>query len=115
MRNDCIGPIATALVFALASRANAHNASGTWTYPPACCKGTVVGGDCHRIPDWSVKEGRNGYIVRLYPGDHPYVTKRHIFLVPYGNEIPSGDGDFHACLPPSEEYLNCFFAPPSGT
>ncbi|WP_244919907.1 hypothetical protein [Rhizobium grahamii] len=54
-----------------------------------------------------------GYSIILHPGDHFRATRLHLFFVPYGDELPSGDGDFHVCLHPTEDYLNCFFAPPS--
>lgn len=114
MLNDCVWPMAAVLFLDFPSVAGAHQASPTWTYPLACCRSSAIGGDCHRVPDLRVREGQHGYVIRLLPGDHPYVTRRHTFLVPYGNELPSGDGDFHACLHPSEHHLNCFFAPPSG-
>lgn len=76
--------------------------------------GTEAGGDCERIPDGHVTKGRDGYSILLYPGDHRLVTKRQMFLIPYGDEIPSGDGDYHICLHPTEDHMNCFFAPPDG-
>lgn len=107
-------PLATVLALGLACPVTAHEAGKAWTYPLACCKGTQVGGDCHSIPRRDVMEGRRGYIIQLMPGDHPKATVTHVFMVPYGDEIPSGDGDFHLCLHPTEDHLNCFFAPPSG-
>jgi hypothetical protein len=91
----------------------AHQTGG-WTYPLACCRGDHAGGDCERIPNSAVRAGSRGFSVVLEPGDHHLVTRRQAFLVPYGNEIPSGDGDFHICLHPSEDHMNCFFAPPYG-
>jgi hypothetical protein len=115
MINDYVRPIAAAILLDLASLdADAHQAGTTWAYPLACCKSTGIGGDCQRVPGARVKERQNGYVIRLFPGDHPKVTREHIFLIPYGDEIPSGDDDFHVCLHPTEDYLNCFFAPPSG-
>lgn len=114
MLSNCVLLVATAILFEIGTVANAHQTSEGWTYPLACCKGTEIDGDCQRIPDGRVNEGRGGYIIRLMPGDHPQVTRNHIFLVPYGDAIPSGDNDFHMCLHPTEDNLNCFFAPPSG-
>ncbi|TLX15783.1 hypothetical protein FFR93_00255 [Rhizobium sp. MHM7A] len=85
-----------------------------WTYPPACCNGSDVSGDCERIPDSAVRKGREGFSVILHPGDHHLVTREHRFLIPYGSELPSGDSDFHICLHPTEHHANCFFAPPDG-
>lgn len=69
-------------------------------------------GDCHRLPGSHVKKGRNGFSVLVHPGEHPAVTKQQQFLIPYGSELPSGDGDFHICLYPTQDHVNCFFAPP---
>ncbi|QRM56207.1 hypothetical protein [Sinorhizobium sp. BG8] len=97
---------------ALATTAMSHDPDG-WKYPLACCRGSEVDGDCHSIPDGDVMQGRRGYFILLRRGDHPKATRDHQFFVPYGDEIPSGDGAYHACLHPGEEHLNCFFAPPS--
>ena len=96
----------------LAVRSNAHQAGSGWTYPPACCKDKDVGGDCAAIPAADVRKGARGYSVTLRPGDHPLATRSHRFFIPYGDEIPSGDGEYHICLHPTEDNVNCFFAPP---
>ena len=57
---------------------------------------------------------RHGYSVSLYPGDHALATRRHRFVIAYGDEMPSGDSDYHICLHPTEDHVNCFFAPPDG-
>jgi len=106
--------IVAAIYIGLPSSGSAHQPNEKWTYPPACCKGTEIGGDCQRIPDGQVIKRRHGYSVALYPGDHRLVTRRHRFFIPYGDEIPSGDSDFHICLHPTEDHVNCFFAPPDG-
>lgn len=105
--------IAAAVLFGLVIYASAHQTGSGWTYPPACCKGDHVGGDCQRIPDSDVATGPHGFSVLLHPGDHHLVTRNQLFLIPYGDEIPSGDGDFHICLHPTEDHVNCFFAPPN--
>lgn len=92
---------------------NAHHTQRQWKYPPACCRGNEVGGDCEPIPGAEIKKGRKGFSVHLHPGDHHAATREHLFFVPYGNELPSGDSDFHICLHPNEDYLDCFFAPPA--
>ncbi|TIX45804.1 MAG: hypothetical protein E5W81_21145 [Mesorhizobium sp.] len=104
--------LAAAYALILGGSAGAHDAARGWPYPPACCKGNEVGGDCERIPGASVKIGPRGFSVTLLPGDHHLVTRQHLFQIPYGDALPSGDHDFHICLHPSEEYMNCFFAPP---
>jgi hypothetical protein len=95
-------------------QATAHGPGTTWSYPPACCSGDAHSGDCERIPLTSVRIDRSGYAVVLNPGDHHLVTGRHRYFIPHGSEIPSGDGDFHICLHPSEREVNCFFAPSGG-
>lgn len=93
---------------------NAHQTQTQWKYPPACCKGNEVRGDCEAIPRAEIKKGPKGFSVYLHPGDHHAATREHRFFVPYGNEHTSGDSDFHICLHPTEDYVNCFFAPPDG-
>lgn len=92
----------------------AHETRAHWKYPPACCKGNVEAGDCERIPGAGVTKGRNDFSIHLRPRDHHLATREHLFFVPYGSELPSGDSDFHLCLHPTEDHLNCFFAPPDG-
>lgn len=103
--------VAAVVLFGLAFHGFAHQTSSGWTYPPACCKGYDVGGDCERIPDTDVTKGPLGFSVLLHPGDHHLVTRSQLFLISYGDEIPSGDGHFHICLHPTEDHVNCFFAP----
>ncbi|MDK1490379.1 hypothetical protein QN219_09945 [Sinorhizobium sp. 7-81] len=98
----------------LLTHVEAHPTASDWTYPPACCKGDHSTGDCQAIPGRDVSKGRHGFTVVLHPGDHHLVTKKQRFLIPYGDEIPSGDNDYHICLHPTEEHMNCFFAPPDG-
>jgi hypothetical protein len=102
----------TALLTGVFGQSDAHTARRGWTYPPACCKGTAAGGDCQAIPHSAVKKGSRGYTVFLHPGDHRLITRQHLFFIPYGNTIPSGDENYHICLHPTEDNVNCFFAPP---
>ncbi|CDM59860.1 hypothetical protein [Rhizobium favelukesii] len=104
--------LCAAILIGLLVRSDAHQASSGWTYPPACCKGQKSGGDCNAIPSSDVRKGPHGFSVIIHPGDHALVTRNHEFFVPYGDEIPSGDGEYHICLHPTEDNLNCFFAPP---
>lgn len=106
--------IAVAMLIISVSGVDAHHAGKNWTYPAACCRGDHSGGDCRRVPFGRVTERRNGYTIRLFPGDFPDITRHHTFVVPFGDELPSGDRDFHICLYPSEDHVNCFFAPPPG-
>jgi hypothetical protein len=110
-------PIASTIGLATLSVAtfeisDAHQSAKGWTYPPACCKAHEVGGDCEAIPSVTVRRGPRGFSVFLHPGQHHLVTHNHLFFIPYGNELPSGDGNYHICLHPTENYVNCFFAPP---
>lgn len=102
----------TVMSIGLVVPSHAHQTSSDWTYPPACCNGNDVGGDCDAIPSRVVSKGRRGFSVILQPGDHHLATRSHKFFIPYGDEIPSGDGNYHICLHPTEDNLNCFFAPP---
>jgi hypothetical protein len=96
----------------LAHTGEAHRAVGGWTYPPACCKSSDVGGHCEAIPSTNVKRTAQGFLIFIRPADHHLATRYHSFFVPYGDELPSGDENYHICLYPTEDYLTCFFAPP---
>ena len=104
------GVVATAVTldsgFALA-----HSASRNWGYPPACCRGDPMTGDCGKIPASSVTAQSEGYAIILRPGDHHKVTHQNRYFVRYDDVIPSGDDSFHICLHPTEVDGNCFFAP----
>lgn len=91
-----------------------HDADGGWSYPMACCKGTMIGGDCQVVPSNRVARSKRGFSVTINPGDHPLATRSHEFFIPYGNEMPSGNKHYHICLHPTEDDVNCFFAPPDG-
>ncbi|KQV28522.1 hypothetical protein ASC97_04430 [Rhizobium sp. Root1203] len=99
----------------LCVHSDAHQSGSGWTYPPACCKSRDVGGDCEAIPSTAVRKGHRGFSVYLHRGDHHLITRNQLYFIPYGDEIPSGDGDFHICLHPTEDDVNCFFAPPDST
>lgn len=103
-----------ALVIATAAAlddVSAHSARSNWTYPPACCHGDPVIGECDTIPSTTVPPRPDGYVIILRPGDHHRVTRPNRYFVPYDAVIPSGDDNFHICLHPTEEHENCFFAP----
>jgi hypothetical protein len=104
------GVIATAAALQDVS-AFAHSTGSGWTYPPACCHGDLLTGECGRIPSTTVTPQADGYVIILRPGDHQKVTHQNRYFVPYNSVIPSGDDDFHICLHPTEEHENCFFAP----
>ncbi|MGO7632675.1 hypothetical protein [Rhizobium leguminosarum] len=96
-------------------RTDAHEAKSGWTYPPACCKAQGLMGDCEAIPTQDISRGPRGFSVFLHAGDHHLATQPHLFFIPYGNEIPSGDGRYHICLHPTENDVNCFFSPPDSS
>lgn len=110
--STAVAILCPALSIGLIVQSDAHQAISGWTYPPACCKDQKTGGDCEAIPSADVTRGPHGYSVFIHPGDHHSATRSHRFFVPYGDEIPSGDDDYHICLHPTENDLNCFFAPP---
>ncbi|WP_112437112.1 MULTISPECIES: hypothetical protein [unclassified Rhizobium] len=96
------------------SGAQAHDAPSGWAYEPYCCNGDNETGDCQMIPPKSVAITPNGYRVTLLPGDHRLVTHAHVFLLPMGRAMKSGDGDYHLCLFPNEDTPRCFYAPEMG-
>ncbi|MCY1336182.1 hypothetical protein D9M68_270270 [compost metagenome] len=113
------------LSMGLFASSDAHMAAGGWTYPPACCNGNDVDGDCQAIPSSDVTEGPFGFAIHLHPGDHHLVTRNQLLLIPYGTEIPSHDSNYHICLQPTDDpseaagmgqngkyRVNCFFVPP---
>jgi hypothetical protein len=105
-----VGVIATAAALGDVA-AFAHSADTGWTYPPACCHGDPIAGECGKIPSITVTPRPDGYVIILRPGDHQKVTHQDRYFVPYDSVIPSGDDNFHICLHPTEEDENCFFAP----
>ena len=104
--------IATAALFVLNAPepAAAHKAKSGMAYEAWCCSGK----DCAEIPDESVSAGPDGWVVTLWPGQHPMVTKPIHRVIPYRTARPSEDGRFHLCLWPTEADDRCFYAPPQG-
>lgn len=88
-------------------------------YDPACCGGN----DCAPITALAVTAGPDGWHVRLKEGEHPMVTNGPIdAIVPYGKELRSQDGNFHACVrdqsSPSNvmaEPIICLYVPDVGS
>jgi hypothetical protein len=102
-----------AAIFILsASFAFAHTAPSGMKYDAYCCKGTEMHGDCAPIPFSDVQTTSKGWVITLHPGDHPMVTKVHVFTKEYGSERHSTDGQYHICLFPNENNVQCFYAPP---
>jgi hypothetical protein len=91
--------------------AAAHYAPSGMAYDAWCCNGDGSHGDCAPIPTVDVKETTAGWIITLHPGDHPLVTKVHVYTKRLGEERHSTDGGYHACLYPNENTLRCFYTP----
>lgn len=95
-------------------RAEAHDWY-TGTKNPVTGYGCCGGNDCAKIPVTSGKAITGGYRITLMPGDHPLVTRPHIFTVPTKEVQFSQDGEYHVCLYPNEDHLRCVFVPGAGT
>ncbi len=100
-------------------RAFPHEALNGMKFHPMCCNGNAVNGDCHHIPTSAVRAMTDGYEVTLKPGDHPLVTKPHVFFVAYKDVRRTGDDgmvpdQYYACLYPTEDTLRCLYVPPEG-
>lgn len=83
-------------------------------YAPWCCNGDGKTGDCQRISSKLVKPVDGGWSITLRPGDYRLVTQENHYSVRQQDARPSKDGEFHACLFPSEHTMRCFYAPPMG-
>lgn len=82
------------LIMGLIALATMPAFAHSW-YSSACCSDQ----DCAPVPSITVTAGRDGWRVRLRPGDHPIVTGTPIdATVPYDEALPSEDGAFHACV-----------------
>ena len=90
--------------FTLAARA--HQAPSGWQYDAYCCSNL----DCAPIAAANVRTSPEGYVVTLGKGDHPLKTETTTFTIPYAEAKPSPDGDYHACLWPTEFQVHCFYA-----
>jgi hypothetical protein len=53
----------------------AHSADSQWTYPPACCHGDPVIGECEKIPSITVTPGPDGY-VQIEAGLVDWITSK---------------------------------------
>ncbi len=108
MRNQLIGM--AALLALVSSPAVAHQAKSGMAYEAWCCNGK----DCAEIPDTAVTAGPEGWVITLWPGQHPMVTRPIHRVIPYQAARRSEDGRFHLCLWPTEADDRCFYAPPQG-
>jgi len=104
----------TIAALVLSSPAAAHEAHSGMKYEAYCCNGDNVAGDCQAIPSQRVKVIKGGYQIELRPGDHRLVTVGHVFTMPQNETRRSEDGEYHACLYPTEATLRCFYAPDMG-
>jgi hypothetical protein len=91
-----------------------HQSHTGMVFPPWCCNGNHITGDCSEIAAATVRVGQGGYIVTLNPGDHRKVTEPQSFTIPQDKVRPSNDGRFYICLYPTQKDARCFFAPPPG-
>lgn len=88
---------------------------GTMTFDAFCCNGNRIDGDCQPIPATAVSYLSDGTVqVNLVPGDHPMVTKPHTYSMKQSAVRPSNDGNYYACLFPTEATLRCLYGPPFG-
>jgi hypothetical protein len=88
----------------------AHTAPSGMEYDAWCCSGT----DCAPISSKAVTPQGTGYRVELNAGDHPMVTKHHVYTIPYQAVKRSTDGGYHICFFPDEDTVRCFYAPDQG-
>lgn len=102
------------LLFAFSATALAHESHKGFKYESYCCNGDAETGDCQMIPTRSVRVTSDGYEVSLAPGDHPMVTRRHVFNWSQSQARRSEDGEYHLCLFPDEDTPRCFYAPDMG-
>lgn len=98
-----------------AVKASAHDAPSGMVYDGWCCNGNRHTGDCAPIPASAVTYRGDGWVIHLGQGDHLKVTQPHEYFVPQGTERRSTDGEYHACLYPSENDIRCLFVPSQGS
>jgi hypothetical protein len=98
--------------------ASAHHTGAGLKYDPWCCNGDGVHGDCWEIPDTAVRidAERQVFVITLHAGDHPKVTRDHVYEVRYTDMIQSRevikrdfDDHYHLCLFPNESTVRCFY------
>jgi len=94
----------------VATAAMAHKAPSGWSYSGWCCNGT----DCAQIPHEAVKVIEGGFQITLKPGDHPMVTRVHVFQIEMAKTKQSQDQFYHVCLWPNEDTLRCVYVPHMG-
>lgn len=97
--------IALALLSLCMVVVQAHSFYDGW-----CCQNS----DCAPIPSKAVRAIPGGVQITLGPGDHPLVTRVHVFQIPQSEIRKSQDDNWHVCLFPSEDHLRCVYMPPMG-
>lgn len=105
--------ILTLVLVGIPGIAVAHD-HGAMKYDAFCCQGDRQTGDCQAIPAGNVTVTKDGFAVTLKAGEHRLVTRPHRWMVPFGSERQSTNGDYHACIFPDEDTLRCFYSPPMG-
>lgn len=92
-----------AIFIAIPAAAFAHE----W-YDTACCN-TI---DCAQVPARTIQLEDGSYLVRLSPGDHPFVTGNIQVVIPADSPKVriSQDDFYHACVTPLQRVL-CIYVP----
>jgi hypothetical protein len=87
-----------------------------WDYDPGCCRSAQQPtGDCAPIASEYVTERPDGYHIDIPVGGHPkLITKGYSGIVPYGQERPSPEGNYHICLTTDGAHRFCFYAGSKG-
>jgi hypothetical protein len=87
-----------------------------WDYDPGCCRSAQQPtGDCAPIASEYVTERPDGYHINIPVGGHPkLITKGYSGIVPYGQERPSPEGNYHICLTTDGAHRFCFYAGSKG-
>lgn len=106
--------VGISLLACAAAKAFAHQAPTGWSFDGWCCNGDGHSGDCQQIPQSSVRPVKGGYQITLRPGDHGMVTRNHVFTKTQSEVRNAPDGQYYACLYPTEDTPRCFYAPAMG-
>lgn len=105
--------LAVACLFVLPALSHEHDG---FKFDPICCNGNNVNGDCQPIPGSAVTHLGNGQLlVTLKPGDHPMVTRIHVYRFEQSKVRWTDNGRNYACLYPDEDKLRCLYLAPFGT
>lgn len=99
--------IVAAIFLALTASASAHRAPSGWSYDYECC----ANHDCMPVSPLTVTRLRDGFLVRIMPGDHPLATKPMERMFKHGEARESGDKEFHVCVSKSLQIILCVYVP----